>query len=439
MLTHLTRSPTLTRTWRSLGAPLARSAHTLFLGAQGDYTTSPGFYYPKRDQLPAVMPCYRIIDDDGVVVPGASVPEVFEESRELSVRMQTTMILVSEFDKVFNEAQRQGRLSFYFTNRGEEACSVGSGAALHDHDWVWPQYRELGATFWRGVSFDDAANQCCHNKFDPTKGRQLPMHIGSPERRLMYVKSNLGQQVPAATGAAYAMKLLAAGDPSQVPARTAGAWGHRRLEHRTGPIIMPHDTAPTVRPHAVGLSAHSPLRSPPPPLHPPPPPPPPPPSAPSLFSPPLAPSRTELECCAVQARCAITYFGEGCASEGDIPSALNIAAVHGCPTIFFCRNNGYAISTHTDDQYASDGVAPRGVAYGMPSIRVDGNDLLAVYSATASARRIAVEEGMPTMIEVRIACAGPRVPRTRKRPASDATGAPTAGDDLPRQRPLHFR
>ena len=196
MLTHLTRSPTLTRTWRSLGAPLARSAHTLFLGAQGDYTTSPGFYYPKRDQLPAVMPCYRIIDDDGVVVPGASVPEVFEESRELSVRMQTTMILVSEFDKVFNEAQRQGRLSFYFTNRGEEACSVGSGAALHDHDWVWPQYRELGATFWRGVSFDDAANQCCHNKFDPTKGRQLPMHIGSPERRLMYVKSNLGQQVP---------------------------------------------------------------------------------------------------------------------------------------------------------------------------------------------------------------------------------------------------
>ena len=105
----------------------------------------------------------------------------------------------------------------------------------------------------------------------------------------------------------------------------------------------------------------------------------------------------------VQARCAITYFGEGCASEGDIPSALNIAAVHGCPTIFFCRNNGYAISTHTDDQYASDGVAPRGVAYGMPSIRVDGNDLLAVYAATARARRIAVEEGMPTMIEVTIA------------------------------------
>ena len=57
---------------------------------------------------------------------------------------------------------------------------------------------------------------------------------------------------------------------------------------------------------------------------------------------------------------ALTYFGEGCASEGDVPSAFNIAAVHGCPTIFFCRNNGYAISTNASEQYSSDGVAPRG-------------------------------------------------------------------------------
>ena len=100
-----------------------------------------------------------------------------------------------------------------------------------------------------------------------------------------------------------------------------------------------------------------------------------------------------------QPQLAVAYFGEGCASEGDIPSALNIAAVHGCPTIFFCRNNGYAISTHTDDQYKSDGIAPRGVAFGMPSIRVDGNDILAVYSATKEARRLAIEENKPTMIE----------------------------------------
>ena len=51
------------------------------------------------------------------------------------------------------------------------------------------------------------------------------------------------------------------------------------------------------------------------------------------------------------------------------------------------------------DQYASDGIAPRGPAYGLPTIRVDGNDILAVYAATLEARRIGVEESRPTMIE----------------------------------------
>merc|ERR1719506_2488609 len=91
-------------------------------------------------------------------------------------------------------------------------------------------------------------------------------------------------------------------------------------------------------------------------------------------------------------RVAITYFGEGTTSEGDFPSALNIAAVHSCPAIFFCRNNGYAISTGTSDQYAGDGIAPRGPAYGLPTIRIDGNDLLAVVAATQRARAIAIEQ-----------------------------------------------
>ena len=59
---------------------------------------------------------------------------------------------------------------------------------------------------------------------------------------------------------------------------------------------------------------------------------------------------------------ALTYFGEGCASEGDIPSALNIAAVHKTPTIFFCRNNGYAISTQVHEAAAAG--AGGGVAWG---------------------------------------------------------------------------
>jgi 2-oxoisovalerate dehydrogenase E1 component alpha subunit len=76
-----------------------------------------------------------------------------------------------------------------------------------------------------------------------------------------------------------------------------------------------------------------------------------------------------------------------------------MAAVIHCPVIFFCRNNGYAISTPVSEQYAGDGVAARGVGYGVRSIRVDGNDLLAVYLATKEARRQAVEDGVPVLIE----------------------------------------
>ncbi|MCF1439889.1 MAG: thiamine pyrophosphate-dependent dehydrogenase E1 component subunit alpha, partial [Shewanella sp.] len=53
---------------------------------------------------------------------------------------------------------------------------------------------------------------------------------------------------------------------------------------------------------------------------------------------------------------AICYFGEGAASEGDFHAGLNMAAVHKVPTIFFCRNNGYAISTSTEEQFAGDGI-----------------------------------------------------------------------------------
>ena len=70
-----------------------------------------------------------------------------------------------------------------------------------------------------------------------------------------------------------------------------------------------------------------------------------------------------------------------------------------CPVLFFCRNNGYAISTPTTDQYAGDGIASRGLGYGMHSIRVDGNDLFAVYEVTKAARELAISEGVPVLIE----------------------------------------
>ncbi|CVK93862.1 related to pyruvate dehydrogenase (lipoamide) alpha chain precursor [Fusarium mangiferae] len=101
-----------------------------------------------------------------------------------------------------------------------------------------------------------------------------------------------------------------------------------------------------------------------------------------------------------KARVVAAYFGEGAASEGDFHAALNIAATRSCPVIFICRNNGYAISTPTLDQYRGDGIASRGIGYGIDTIRIDGNDIWAVREATKKAREMALEDGgKPVLIE----------------------------------------
>ncbi len=97
---------------------------------------------------------------------------------------------------------------------------------------------------------------------------------------------------------------------------------------------------------------------------------------------------------------AVAYFGEGAASEGDFHGALNIAATRACPVIFICRNNGFAISTPTTEQYRGDGIASRGIGYGIDTLRVDGTDIFAVYEATKAARIRALEDGgRPILLE----------------------------------------
>jgi 2-oxoisovalerate dehydrogenase E1 component alpha subunit len=95
----------------------------------------------------------------------------------------------------------------------------------------------------------------------------------------------------------------------------------------------------------------------------------------------------------------LCYFGEGAASEGDFHAGLNMAAVQEAPVIFFCRNNGYAISTPVEEQFKGNGIASRGVGYGMKTIRIDGNDILAVLKATQIARAYAIKESKPVLIE----------------------------------------
>lgn len=98
-------------------------------------------------------------------------------------------------------------------------------------------------------------------------------------------------------------------------------------------------------------------------------------------------------------RVVAAFFGDGASSRGDFHEALNFAAVMKLPVIFICHNNQYAYSTPLERQMAIEHIADRAKAYGMPGVRVDGNDVLAVRSAVAEAAARAREGEGPTLVE----------------------------------------
>src|SRR5207249_239423 len=97
--------------------------------------------------------------------------------------------------------------------------------------------------------------------------------------------------------------------------------------------------------------------------------------------------------------CAIVYFGDGATSEGSFHEGANLAAVMKAPLVLFCNNNQWAISTPLEAQTAAETLADKAVGYGMPGVRVDGADILAVYQATREAVDRARGGEGPTFIE----------------------------------------
>ena len=257
-------------------------------------------------QQQSKWPVFRILDLDGKIMDGVKDPNL---DHQMMKNMYTIMGRSQALDDVFYNAQRQGRISFYMQNSGEEATHVGSAAALKHDDVIFAQYRELGVLLWRGFTVQQAADQCFSNIADLGKGRQMPVHYGSKELNFQTISSPLATQLPHAVGAAYSLKL-------------------EKKDNIT-----------------------------------------------------------------------ICYFGEGAASEGDAHAAFNFASTLEAPMIFFCRNNGYAISTPVKDQYRGDGIISRAAGYGMYAIRVDGNDVFAVKQATEAARALALEKSRPVLIE----------------------------------------
>uniref|UniRef100_A0A8H7XT09 2-oxoisovalerate dehydrogenase subunit alpha n=2 Tax=Psilocybe cubensis TaxID=181762 RepID=A0A8H7XT09_PSICU len=256
------------------------------------------------------IPTYRLIDGVGKPLQGAQLPDIDKDyARKLYEHMQ----LLPTLDNVLYNVQRQGKISFYMTAYGEEATIIGSAAALEKDDEVLGQYREMGVLLWRGFTIDNIMAQVFGNENDTSgKGRQMPVHFGSPEHHFHTISSPLATQIPQAAGVAYAL---------------------RRMPNRRSQNI------------------------------------------------------------------AACYFGEGAASEGDFHAGFMLASTIPSPVLYIARNNGFAISTPSSEQYNGDGIASRGPGYGIDTIRVDGNDVLAVLTAVREARRRCLEQGRAVLVE----------------------------------------
>lgn len=151
------------------------------------YTTSSAFQQP--DDV-ATIPIYRIMDRDGKILDQNQQPQF---SREVVQKMYRNMVQLSVMDKILYESQRQGRVSFYMTNYGEEATHIGSASALHRDDLIYGQYREAGVLVWRGFTIEQFIDQCYGNVGDKGKGRQMPVHYGSRDLNFVTISSPLGR------------------------------------------------------------------------------------------------------------------------------------------------------------------------------------------------------------------------------------------------------
>ena len=174
--------------------------HLLWKGVQ---STSFSGNLEFRDGSETTFPVFQVLNSKGELQEGVDLPFSLEEG----VQMMELMVKSKVYDDVLLTMQRQGRISFYCTNYGEEATSVGTAAALKPQDMIWPQYRELGAFLWRGLTAQEIADQNIGNEGDRSKGRNLQVHYCMLEKNMQTVHAVLGTQIPQAPGAGYAYKL----------------------------------------------------------------------------------------------------------------------------------------------------------------------------------------------------------------------------------------
>lgn len=156
------------------------------------------------------LPVLSALRDDGsldpAADPGLADPEL--------LHLYRSMVLLRALDEKGVVLQRSGRIGFYITSAGQEACPVGAGYAAGDGDWIFPSYRDHGAALARGYPLRALVGQLFGNAADATRGRQMPNHWCDRSINVVSVSSPVATQVPQAVGAAHAAALR--GEPVAV-------------------------------------------------------------------------------------------------------------------------------------------------------------------------------------------------------------------------------
>jgi pyruvate dehydrogenase E1 component alpha subunit len=248
---------------------------------------------------------FRLVDEQGHEV--VQVPDL---PTGLAVKLLEAMLFQRALDQRMLNLQRQGRIGFYGTAKGQEGAILGSGAAFEAQDWLFPALREGAIALWRGMALEHYIAQCFGNSADPTLGRQMPCHYSDRDAHYVSLSSPIGTQITHAAGAARAMQIRGETD------KVAGG-----------------------------------------------------------------------------------YLGDGATSSNDFHAGMNFVGVWKSPIVYVCQNNQWAISVPAEAQTASETFAIKARAYGIPGLRVDGNDVLACYVATKMATDRARRGEGPTFIE----------------------------------------
>ena len=282
---------------------------------------------------------FQVIDNEGKIINNKWFPKLKDEE---IVKVYKSMLFARTADQMAVSYQRQGRMYTYPPNYGQEAILGAAGMVMREDDWLVPAFRELGAYLAKGAKLKDLFLYFMGYE-DGTAFRGV--------KNIVPINVPIASQLPHATGIGYAIKYKSTVHSPQ----------------STGD--SPQSTVHS--PQSTGDSPQS-----------------------TVHSPQSTDDRQQK-----YSEIVFAFVGDGGTSEGDFHEALNFAAVWKVPVIFIIQNNQFAISVPISKQTASKNLAIKAIAYGMPGVKTDGNDLFAMYQVLKEASEYCKQGKGPVLVE----------------------------------------